>query len=408
MTTPSRLAAVDVVKGMAMFDELRVPVAALVENMAYFDAACSTGATERFYPFGRARAAGIAAARGLDADRDVFALPMAAAVNDAADEGVPAVLTVPDVAAPFDALADALARRYLVPDGVDAAAGAERPAETAPTVLYRRGRGIVLRYLAGPREGSELVVARFPASLAPPPVFRSRRRRTRRRSGARAATRSRSTRSRASSSSTPRTSPTTSRRSTWPSRATTASPSSGATATRPASTPTTRWRPSPSATTKLKIGLKIGLKWQKAPKIAASLLLEDAASRSPPRPPHRFFKASVPAAVMAEEKAKADALFRERKFVDAVDAYDAAIAADPENKALYGNRAACREKLVAGSFGDEKTALIAAGLVDGRRCVALDAGWARGHQRLAAFCALAVENERTQASKSFLRRFFQS
>ena len=58
----------------------------------------------------------------------------------------------------------------------------------------------------------------------------------------------------------------------------------------------------------------------------------------------------------AEAKAKADGLFRDRKFTDAIDAYGSAIDLDPSNKALYSNRAACQEKLCATLYGDEKKA----------------------------------------------------
>mmetsp|Transcript_27895 Transcript_27895/g.83597 ORF Transcript_27895/g.83597 Transcript_27895/m.83597 type:complete len:408 (-) Transcript_27895:53-1276(-) len=98
-------------------------------------------------------------------------------------------------------------------------------------------------------------------------------------------------------------------------------------------------------------------------------------------------------------KEKADGLFRERKFVDAIDAYTEAIEADPQNKALYSNRAACREKLAANAWGDDKAAQIEAGLEDARKCAALDPAWVRGQQRVAAFCALAVTEEATRASK---------
>ena len=37
VTTPQRLALVDVVKGVEMFARMKVPTLAIVENMAYFD-----------------------------------------------------------------------------------------------------------------------------------------------------------------------------------------------------------------------------------------------------------------------------------------------------------------------------------------------------------------------------------
>lgn len=41
---------VDVIKGIAMFDKLKVPTIALVENMSYFE--CEHGT--RYFPFGTA------------------------------------------------------------------------------------------------------------------------------------------------------------------------------------------------------------------------------------------------------------------------------------------------------------------------------------------------------------------
>ena len=48
ITTPQRLARVDVEKGIDMFRELAVPIIGLVENMAYF----TDGHGEVHYPFG--------------------------------------------------------------------------------------------------------------------------------------------------------------------------------------------------------------------------------------------------------------------------------------------------------------------------------------------------------------------
>lgn len=46
----ARTSHVDVVKGIAMFDKLKVPTIALVENMSYFE--CDHGT--RYFPFGTA------------------------------------------------------------------------------------------------------------------------------------------------------------------------------------------------------------------------------------------------------------------------------------------------------------------------------------------------------------------
>ncbi len=49
VTTPHALSAADAVKGVAAFDQLQVPILALVENMSYFDADDGT----RYHPFGK-------------------------------------------------------------------------------------------------------------------------------------------------------------------------------------------------------------------------------------------------------------------------------------------------------------------------------------------------------------------
>ena len=53
VTTPHKLALADAAKGLLAFDQLRVPILNIVQNMAYLDCPSSPSQTTRFYPFGR-------------------------------------------------------------------------------------------------------------------------------------------------------------------------------------------------------------------------------------------------------------------------------------------------------------------------------------------------------------------
>eukprot|EP00658_Telonema_sp_P-2_P040287 TRINITY_DN28811_c0_g1_i1.p1 TRINITY_DN28811_c0_g1~~TRINITY_DN28811_c0_g1_i1.p1 ORF type:complete len:531 (+),score=118.36 TRINITY_DN28811_c0_g1_i1:155-1747(+) len=61
VTTPQQISLIDVVKGVEMFQKLKVPTVAVVENMAHFD--CEHGT--RYYPFGRGSSDALVAQYGF-------------------------------------------------------------------------------------------------------------------------------------------------------------------------------------------------------------------------------------------------------------------------------------------------------------------------------------------------------
>jgi Mrp family chromosome partitioning ATPase len=112
VTTPHRLAIADVVKGIDMFAELRVPIWSLVENMAYFDG--DDG--KRYFPFGASQVQALAQHHAIP---HTLSLPLAADV--AANESVqpPVAIARPQsaaaesVAAAFRDLAATVVRQTL-------------------------------------------------------------------------------------------------------------------------------------------------------------------------------------------------------------------------------------------------------------------------------------------------------
>lgn len=168
VTTPSQLAIVDVVKGMEMFDGLKVPVAALVENMSYFDADVGKegdagNTTKRFYPFGRGHVDRLIKERDVDAN-SVYSIPMHPSICEAADAGMPAVLSTmaaSHVEPVFAKLADETVARFVVVEGEEQ--GTKGAVGPAPKVHFDAKRGIVMRYLMGSRAGTEYVID--PATL---------------------------------------------------------------------------------------------------------------------------------------------------------------------------------------------------------------------------------------------------
>ncbi|EFJ30155.1 hypothetical protein SELMODRAFT_91144 [Selaginella moellendorffii] len=104
VTTPQKLAFIDVAKGVRMFSKLKVPCLAVVENMCYFDAD-----GKRYYPFGRGSGKQVVQQFGIS---NLFEFPIRPearlykALSAAGDSGTPEVVHDPqgDVARSFSEL----------------------------------------------------------------------------------------------------------------------------------------------------------------------------------------------------------------------------------------------------------------------------------------------------------------
>ena len=113
VTTPHELARVDVSKGVALFDRMRVPSLALVNNMAYLRPAPAAPAA---YPFGRAEEA-MAELRGRCGIPSYAAVPL----HEGAGQRVAWPYSSPEMpdeegggaSRPFSALADGLVRELM-------------------------------------------------------------------------------------------------------------------------------------------------------------------------------------------------------------------------------------------------------------------------------------------------------
>ncbi|XP_074280991.1 fe-S cluster assembly factor HCF101, chloroplastic [Silene latifolia] len=98
VTTPQKLAFIDVAKGVRMFSKLKVPCVAVVENMSHFDAD-----GKRYYPFGQGSGAQVVQQFGIP---HLFELPIRPTLSASGDSGNPEVVADPlgDVAKTFQEL----------------------------------------------------------------------------------------------------------------------------------------------------------------------------------------------------------------------------------------------------------------------------------------------------------------
>jgi ATP-binding protein involved in chromosome partitioning len=93
VTTPQKVALSDVVRGVAMFQQLNVPILGVIENMSYF-VAPDTG--HRYDIFGHGGGAMMAKEVGVDFLGEV---PLEPQVRIGGDEGSPIVARAPESAA---------------------------------------------------------------------------------------------------------------------------------------------------------------------------------------------------------------------------------------------------------------------------------------------------------------------
>jgi len=132
VTTPQQLSFVDVVKGIQMFDKLKVPTVAIVENMSYF---ICPGCATKHYMFGQGARQRIVDQYGI---RNSFEMPVDPDLSRCGDGGIPLILMQPksDPANLFIKLAESVHREVET---------LEKGLLLRPRISFAPGKGVEVK-----------------------------------------------------------------------------------------------------------------------------------------------------------------------------------------------------------------------------------------------------------------------
>lgn len=132
VTTPQQLSYVDVVKGIELFDDLKVPTLSVVENMAYFN--CHK-CDEKHHIFGTGKIGQLKTQFGI---KNSYEIPLLRSVAKYSDLGSPAVLVLPE--------ADSYCQNFIeLAKGIEQElTNLQETGNQIPHVRYETGKSILI------------------------------------------------------------------------------------------------------------------------------------------------------------------------------------------------------------------------------------------------------------------------